>query len=45
MLAVYGQTYGADKSSIFAVGVDTDKSGVLTVKMAVVRFDELFEAF
>jgi hypothetical protein len=43
--AVDGQTDGTNKSSVLAVGVNTDKGGVLSMRVAVIRFNELLKAF
>jgi hypothetical protein len=45
MVAVDGETDGADQSSVFAVGIDAHESGVLPVWVAVIGFDEVSEAF
>lgn len=43
--AMNGQTQGAYQATVFAVGVNAYKSGVLFVGVAVVGFDELLEGF
>lgn len=44
VLSMDGHADGADKPSIFAIGVDADKGGVLPVKVTVVWLDEISEA-
>lgn len=44
VVTVDGKTDGADETAVFAVRVDANEGGVLTVGVAVVRFDEVSEA-
>ena len=44
VVSVDGQTNGADEATVLAVGVDTHEGGILTVRMTVVGFYEVFEA-
>jgi hypothetical protein len=44
VIAVDGKTDGTDESSIFAIGVDADEGGILSMRMAIVRLDEILEA-
>ena len=43
--SVDGEADGADESPVLAVGIDADEGGVLPMEMAIVRLDEVFEAF
>ena len=43
MIPMDGQANGADQPSVLAVGINTDEGRVLPVRVAVVRFYEVFE--
>jgi hypothetical protein len=43
MASMYGQTYRTDEPSIFAVRIDTEESGILLMRVAVIGFDELLK--
>ena len=45
VVAVDGQATRADEPSIFAVGVNANEGRILTVGVAVVRLNKIFEAF
>ena len=44
MCAMDSKAAGADKSLIFAVGINTDEGWVLAVRMTVIGFDEVPKA-
>jgi hypothetical protein len=45
MRAVDSQADRANESSVFAAGVNADKSWTLAMRVAVIGFDEIFETF
>jgi len=45
MGSMNGKTNGANQSSIFTIAIDANKSGVLPMRVAVVRFYEILKAF
>lgn len=44
VISMDGQTDGTDETAIFAVSINADEGGVLSVSVAVVRLDEFLEA-
>ena len=44
VVSVDGEADGTDESFVFTVRIDADKGRVLSMRVAVVRFDEVSEA-
>jgi len=42
---MYSEADGADKSSVLAIGVNANKRRILPMGVAIIGFDEVFEAF